>query len=264
MAGVRSNRSSSLSPVPGFTDPLLRTCGWLSRPVGALHYLAARAGLRSLNACILRAPAGPRRTLEEIWFVTIVRAVSKALIRTPLRSRIIELIDSDLAHSLPPGCVIASCHTPWTWLFLEWCRVHDFAMVVAGANWIERRAPLQAADGGFAPVRRLMRHLQSGGRVLILADGHASSRCRPITFLGTQRTASLFPARLAAAAGVPLLVAIPVLDRGRVRAVQGPRLQVGRDGDEQAVATEQALTFLEEQIRRRPSIKYDILLETAE
>jgi hypothetical protein len=58
-------------------------------------------------------------------------------------------------------------------------------------------------------------------------------------------------------------MAIPVLDHGLVRTVQGPRFQVRRDSSERAATTERALAYLEEQIRLRPAIKNDILLEPA-
>ncbi len=104
-------------------------------------------------------------------------------------------------------------------------------------------------DEGAAPV---IRALRAGRCVNLVADQHAIRGGRPMPFLGRPAWTRLGPARLAAAAGVPLVFA------ALVRENEGYRLQwrplpreVVEEGDAVTV-TRIWVSYLEEAVKQQP------------
>ncbi|MBI1807517.1 MAG: hypothetical protein HYR76_10755 [Ignavibacteria bacterium] len=176
------------------------------------------------------------------------------ILRTPLRLGTLAIVDCTFPLAVETGCIIAICHTPWARLLAEWCRVHDFALILAAGAWVQRTGHVNVPGGGLSGLRRLVRHLRTGGRAIVIADVFAGSRCCPVHFLGEDRIASTLPARLAAFAGVPLLAAVPQFQDGRVHLHGGIRLGVEVVRANQREVIQSLLTFFEGEIRRSPSV----------
>jgi KDO2-lipid IV(A) lauroyltransferase len=104
-------------------------------------------------------------------------------------------------------------------------------------------------DQGAAPV---VRALRSGRCVTLVADQHAYNGSEPISFLGRPAWTRLGPARLAAAAGVPLVFGAMVRDGAGYRAVWNPIDQALVESGDPVTPTRSWLSLLEEAVKQRP------------
>lgn len=237
-----------------------RVCAAL---VAALHSLLVRCRLADVSPLISAAPAGRARTLRDIWFARLARESLVLILRTFLRQAALDRVTYALPPSHESGCVIAVFHMPWARLLASWCCDSDLALIVAGDVWV-RRAGGSVVPGGVAGLRRVIRHLRAGGRVVVMADFPRARRGCTIRFLGQPWHASTFPARLAACAGVPLLAWNPSFDRGRLHLDPGPAFAVGSLSEEQEAVTRSVLAYFERTIRERPALwSYSLRLRTA-
>lgn len=248
--------SSSMEPL--CLGILLGVCRLRSSVAAVLHSLAVYAGLTRASPCLSNAPAGLYHTLREIWLARLASKILKWAPKTPLCGSALALVACTVPTNPDTGQVIAICHTPWAGLLAEWCRRNDFALVLAEGRWIRRSGHVNV-QGGVRGLLRLVRHLRGGGRAVVVGDVFSSSRRCSVRFLGSDRLVSLFPARLAAAAGVPLLGVVPRFESGQVRIGAGPQFSVGPDPAEQRTATRNLLAFFEHVIRQTPAVWSDIL-----
>ncbi|NIN73425.1 MAG: hypothetical protein GTO46_16175 [Gemmatimonadetes bacterium] len=185
------------------------------------------------------------------------------ILRTFLRQAALDRVTYSLPSGHGSGCVIAIFHMPWARLLASWCCDSNLALIVAGDVWVER-AGQNVAPGGVRRLRRVIRHLRAGGRVVVMADFPRARRVCTVRFLGQEWHASTFPARLAACAGVPLLAWNPSLDRGRLQLAPGPAFAVGSLPEEQEAATRSVLAFFERTIRQSPALwSYSLRARTA-
>jgi hypothetical protein len=185
------------------------------------------------------------------------------ILRTPLREVALDCVTCGLPPEYDSGCVIATFHMPWARLLALWCCESDFALIVAKHIWIQR-AGVGVVPGGVRGLRRLIRHLRAGGRVVVMADFPRARRGYAIRFLSQEWLASSFPTRLAACAGVPLLAWDPSFDHGRLCVDPGPAFAVTSHPDEQEAVTRSVLACFERTIRERPALwSYSLRARTA-
>src|SRR5262249_12517038 len=138
------------------------------------------------------------------------------LLKTPCRAAVLNLVSCDQPCTTESGCVVALCHGPWLRLLAVWCRHTRFGQVFASGKWAGH-AGLGTVRSGVANLRRVVRQLRGGGRVVVLVDQFPPSGHTRVTFLGQSRAASLLAARLAAIAVVPIHAVLPQFNGGRVR-----------------------------------------------
>lgn len=101
--------------------------------------------------------------------------------------------------------------------------------------------------------------LRSGAEIAVVADVFGGNDEVAATYCGKETTASAFPARLAAVAGVPLVPVVLRWSRDHVEAACGPLRHVQSDPESWALATREVLSFFESATVADPGIcKYSL------
>lgn len=252
-----SGRASAGNPKPVGLRSLLWVCVSCSRIVAFFHNVGIRSGWLHVSPCVHHAPGGLSQVLREIWLSRLLRETLTFLLKTSFRPTMLRLVDDSFVRGIGKSYVIAICHTPWARLLAEWCRVHDFALVLTEGPWASRMGYTTDPGRGFSELRRVVRYLKTGGRVIVIADVFAGSRSGPVRFLGRERTVSLLPGRLALLAGVPLLPVVAHFADGSLHVRFGSLLYAEERSPERS--TQALLRFFEDEIRLRPAIWGDVL-----
>ena len=232
---------------------LVDLCRILSLPFALGQLFAARIGILRFGSSIANSVRNPRSFLVDVWANRFVRELLAGVLRTPLRSAAVALVSNEVCVLANAGCVIAVCHSPWLRLLDAWCGNLDYAITLAGGRWAWQANGVNVA-GGFRRVRYLVRHLKSGGRVIVIGDVFVRAGGCRTTFLGVGRQASPLPARLAAAAGVPLQAAVAVRRGHRIAIEPGPLFAAGYIRTEKAAAMRTLLVWYEGRILQRPAL----------
>jgi lauroyl/myristoyl acyltransferase len=73
-------------------------------------------------------------------------------------------------------------------------------------------------------------------------------------FLDRNCNISLFPARLAKIAGVPVVAVVPELRQGTIQIFDGPRFHFKNTNVDPLMVMQRLMSFFEKEIRRNPSI----------
>lgn len=206
-----------------------------------------------ISNIILQSPEGFKKTIRKIWFARMMRRLLSLILRTPLRSKVLKLVNNKLI--LPEfGCVIAIPHTPWAKLLAEWCRSNNFALVFAGGPWIKRTGDVNVPGSGISGIRRVISHLNSKGFVVIIGDNENKSRCSHVSYLGKDCNASLLPVRLAALARVSIVTVIPKFQNRRVNLQNGLKIDVDDIIENKQQVLQNIFRFFENEIYASPSI----------
>lgn len=225
--------------------------------IAGLHYYTVYTGFLKIPLCIYNAPGGVYKNLRNIWFVRLIRRIVSMLVRTPLRIKILRMVNFTIPITSDTGCVIATCHTPWARLLAQCCLEKDYALVIGGDKWIRRIRLIYNQGRGFHELRHLVRHLRSGGRVIIIADvfkkTNSFSNCSA-KFLEKDYNVSLLPVRLARIAGVPLMAVLPEFRNGTIHILEGPRFDLKILNSYSCEVMQNLLAFFEKEIKRDPSI----------
>jgi KDO2-lipid IV(A) lauroyltransferase len=116
-----------------------------------------------------------------------------------------------------------------------------------------RRFPLEeiAIDRSPFFAVPLLRHLESGGVVLMAGELAAAARGAPYGFLDGQARFSPWPARLAAAAGAPILPVFTLREGEGYRVCIEAPIRVETEGEE-AAAMRRLVAIFEGYVRRHP------------
>lgn len=228
------------------------TCRFFSVIIAVLHYYTVRAGLSKIPFCVFNAPGGVYKNLRNIWFARLLRRVVSLLVRTPLRTTTLQLVNF-IIPATDTGCVIVTFHTPWARLLVQWCLENNFALIIASNKWLQRTSLTNRGEG-FNELRHLLFHLRSGGRVIILADVFNNLSNCPVKFFEKAYNISLFPARLAKIAEVPLLTAVAEFRHETIHIDTGSLFDVKLLNCNSCTLMQNLLTFFESEIRRNPSI----------
>ena len=176
---------------PRYLVVLLSLYGLLSSIIAFSHLFAIERKWAKIPSCFAETTDGPYFTIRKIWLARMLRRSLSLFLRTPLRNGYMSLINFNLILPQESGCIITICHTPWARLLAEWCRVNKFALVLVGGPWIKRTRRVNIPGGGLVGLRRLVQHLRSGGRVIVIGDNIGRSRCCSVNFLGKECMASI-------------------------------------------------------------------------
>lgn len=247
---------------PRYLIALLYLFKILSLMISHFQSIALKNKWIKIPSLILEAPDNYFCTIRKIWLTRMLRRTLSFLIRTPLRYGTLALINYNL--TLPPksGCVIAIPHTPWSRLLAEWCRVNNYALVLVGGPWIKRTGRINIPGGGFSGIRRLIKHLRSGGRVIVIGDNIDRWRCCPVRFFGRDCFASILPVRIAAFVGVPLLAVYPKFEDGLVNIYNGFEASIEEIKTNEQKVIQKVFNYYENEIRRSPSIYEPYILKS--
>ena len=93
-----------LTNKPFYLSVCTITCRLFSDTIALLHYYIVRAGLLKIPLCFFNAEGGVYKNLRNIWFARLLRRVISLLVRTPLRSKALRLVDF-IVPATDTGCV---------------------------------------------------------------------------------------------------------------------------------------------------------------
>lgn len=226
----------------------------LSYVTAAVHYLALNAGLLKYPPYLLNTAGEDYKILRLIWRARIFRSMLSILVRSPFRRRMLRLINFTIPLPVNSGCVIVICHTPWERLLKQWCLENNFGLAITSGKLTSEKKQIMRNGKGYKELKDLATYLKQNGRIIITADTFNNLTDCPVQFLGEISNASLFPARLAGMANVPLIVAIPFLYKGNIHFISGPSFDFRRTKPNFSAVTKNILHFLEHQILKDPSI----------
>jgi hypothetical protein len=232
-------------------DLLFALCEALSWPAGAIHALLVELHIVHPPATVAASSGRALFTaLRDCWLAKGVRELLPLILASPLREAALRRVR--LGNPVPgEGCVFAVIHSSWgTWL-CAWCRDRRRGLALANREW--RHLGDAAIECDFRSLRRAIAHLRAGGRLFAAADVFPAVGGCPIPFLGERRDATCLPSRLAAAAGVPVVAAVPIWRDGRIEVALGPVVRMGGETDERG-ATRTIMTFVEARILEEPCV----------
>lgn len=241
------------SSKPLFLRMCLSSCNLISYLIAALHYSMVWISLLKLPLCIHNAPGGEYINIRQIWFTRLLRRTLSILIRTSLRNKILQLVDFP-TPTCNSGCIITTCHTPWARLLVQWCVANEFALIIVSGIWIQRAKQINKYGKGYTELKHLIRHLRSGGRIIITADAFLDSKNCSVEFFEREYKVSLFPARLARIANVPLIAVVAELRNQTIHIYEGPRFYFKHLISTPKEVMQSLLKYLENEIRKSPAI----------
>jgi lauroyl/myristoyl acyltransferase len=231
-------------------DMTLRTCRAASTIAAALHLALIRAGAAQAPRLFDASNLDMAR-LRDCWFARCAREVLALALRSPLRASALDLVSFEDAPGQNGGHIIAVCHSPWGRLLSHWCRERGSGLAFAAPGWNRHLGDAHVA-GGYRELRRLVKHLKGGGRAFVVVDVFPQRRGCPVRFLGLDRLASMVAVRLSAAAGVPIIPAVPVFRGGYIEVIYGTA-NAAPVREERADVVRSLLEFVETQIRACPA-----------
>jgi hypothetical protein len=228
-AGAATTRRATFSDlvidvaigVASLAGPLMGILDAVFRP---LRTATAAAALRRLGE-------SPRAALRRIWTARTVREALRLLCAAGLeRAAIRRVVLRGNTDALRTPAVLAIYHTPWGRLLGRWIAAQGNVVLLAAPHWSER-APGAHAPRSREGMRALLHALRSGRSAAVTIDhfGEGGRIVRESSVLGVPVTVCTGAARLAAAAGVPI---IPVSFRwtgGFLEVHIGHRFTVTRD-----------------------------------
>jgi hypothetical protein len=188
------------------------------------------------------------------WHARLVRRIVSFLVRTPLRKDILKLINFNIPVPTYQGCIIMTCHTPWKRLLTHWCLEKKFALIIGGGQWTGRKRIIQRHGAGLTKLRELVKYLERGGRVIVIADVFNNSTNCPVKFLGNDYNASVFAERLAILTKVPILTVIPTLSDTTIEFTAGPRFFTDGLKSGSTIITTEIISFFDKEIENNPAI----------
>lgn len=239
---------------PLYLSLVTHGCDALSYISAGVHYFFLSTGILKVPVHVSAAPNGIYKNVRNIWCTRITRRVVSILVRSPLRTATLRLVNFSNKLPAESGCVIVTCHTPWKRLIVQWCLDNKIAMIISNGKWTHRKRNIQGQAAGFSDLRGLVKYLQQNGRVIIAGDIFNRLDDCPVKFFENNRNVSLFPVRLARLAKVPLITAIPALRHGAVHIDYGPQFDNGLQQMDDRQVMQHLISFFEEEIKKEPGI----------
>ncbi len=248
------------SPHPGAGDVLVGAvfagASALAAPLAALDTLLRPTRTKLVRAQLFRAHEG--RTsgsseLDSIWFTRIAREGLRILLALGFADAVLRRVDlaSD-ARVRGGNCVYAIYHTPWGRVLALWFARRPDGVLYSAGRWRERsgRAHVPCTWRG---LRDLVLRIRDGSSAAVTADhfGSASARTAAASLLAREVHVSTGVARIAVAAGVPIVPVITRYRAGRLLVALGSEIDV--QPSTVADATRRMTAVFDTELRRDPS-----------
>ena len=191
--------------------------------------------------------------LRAIWFTRIAREGLRILLALGFADAVLRRVHvAGGVGALRGNCVYAIYHTPWGRVLALWLARQSDGVLLSAQRWVERagRAHVPCTWRG---MRGLVNRIRHGCPAAVTADhfGSAGIRTTSASLLGRDVNVSTGVARIALAAGAPI---VPVMTRhggGKLRVVVGAPIPVQR-GEVEA-ATRRMTSVFDAELRRDPS-----------
>ena len=248
--------------LPVFLKLTLFSCRFLAFIIAGIHNMMYLAGLSGLPLAIQNAGDGTFNALQKIWLTRFMRRVISVSVRTPFRNQTLRIVDfrSPVPHS---GCVIATCHSPWSRLLVQWCLENHFALIiVTGSTWVSRAKTVNRYGRGYPELHEIVNHLRNGGRLILTADAFIDSKTCMINFFDKICHVSLTPYRLAKLACVPLVGVAPRLSGQYIRVHEFVRFYPGNGKSNGNEVMQSLLSSFEKEIMKSPEAWSTFVMES--
>lgn len=217
----------------------------LSLPRAVCLYL--RLGRRS-PASILWLESSQGKPWRAVWDICAARLLRRLQVATDWA--VTPVIDWPVG--IPRRCVIAFFHSNWDAIIAREFAKHSFCLVRTNDRWASRFLGGQHI-GWQNPsgLLRLIRSVVAGARSAVAMDDFINDPA--IAFAGTQKGLSAAPLRIAALTRAPLVPVWPVYERGTLRFIIGPCIDVPRNPAGADEALRLVGHFFEDAVHRHPA-----------
>ena len=233
---------------------LFATCRSISFFFASFTYFFIKIGLIKTPGYVIKYPDKKFKFLHCIWYARITRRLVSFLSRTPVKKDVLKMIYFNIPVPENTGCIIATCHSPWKRILSYWCFEKKFGLIVGGGKWFGRRQFIQTKGGGITELRKLIKHLMQGGRVITNVDFFKDYFNSQVKFLNNDYKVSLFTERLAKLSKVPVITLIPKLRNSTIEFTAGPQFSENESESKSTSITSRIIAFFESQIEVNPSI----------
>lgn len=209
----------------------------------------ARAALSQAND----GRADGSAELRAIWFTRIAREGLRILLALGFANAVLRRVEvAGGVSALRGNCVYAIYHTPWGRVLALWMARQSHGVLLSARRWMER-AETAHVPCTWRGMRGLVDRVRRGRPAAVTADhfGAAGGRVTAASLLGRDVNVSTGVARIALAAGVPI---VPVMTRyvgGKLRVVVCDAIPVHRSEIE--AATRRMTSVFDAELRRDPS-----------
>jgi hypothetical protein len=191
--------------------------------------------------------------LRAIWFTRIAREGLRVLLAMGFADAVLRRVEvAGGVGALRGNCVYAIYHTPWGRVLALWMARQSNGVLLSAHRWMERAGSAHVPCT-WRGMRGLVDRIRRGRPAAVTADhfGAAGGRVTAASLLGSDVNVSTGVARIALAAGVPI---VPVMTRyvhGKLRVVVCDAIPVDRSGIE--AATRCMTGVFDAELRRNPS-----------
>lgn len=191
--------------------------------------------------------------LRAIWFTRIAREGLRILLALGFADAVLRRVEvAGPASGIRGNCVYAIYHTPWGRVLALWMARQSHGLLLSAERWL-KRAGKAHVPCTWRGMRELVDGIRRGQPAAVTADhfGAGGGRVTAATLLGCHVNVSTGVARIALAAGVPI---VPVMTRyvgGKLRLVVCDAIPVRHGGLE--AATRRMTRVFDAELRRDPS-----------
>ncbi|MGI9076712.1 MAG: hypothetical protein ACR2G6_05185 [Gemmatimonadaceae bacterium] len=228
----------------------------LATALAALDGRLRPARTRRLRARLFRAHDGRTNgsaELVSIWFARIAREGLRMLLALGFSDAVLRRVEvtSD-GRKREGNCVYAIYHTPWGRVLALWLARQPNGVLYSARRWLDRAGKAHVPCT-WRGLRELVGRIRDGSSAVVTADhfGREGHHTTPVSLLDRDVHASTGIARIAVAAGVPI---VPVMTRyhgGRLQIVLGSEIAV--QPSTVADATRRMTAAFDAELRRDPS-----------
>lgn len=209
-------------------DCLLGTARYLAPVLSASDLILRPVRTWRVVESARRAGRSPFQVLRQIWFGRTTREALRIALQLGLSAAVLKrIVVTGNGAALAGPCVYAIYHTPWGRAMAHWLRGRAETALFATGRW-EDRARAAHLPCDRSGLRRLLASLKGGGCAAVTIDHFTTdgTSCT-VEVMGRSTGVSTGAARIARAAGVPVVLVAPRFRNGAIELHIGEPIDTG-------------------------------------